>query len=63
MEAIDIKNLIDSELNISVDLDEKSGRITVQPAQLVSICDLKPWESMSTATETAFENPKASVDP
>lgn len=47
MEAIDIKNLIESELNISVDLDEKSGRITVQPAQLVSICDIL-WRHPST---------------
>jgi len=47
MEAIDIKNLIESELNISVDLDEKSGRITVQTAQLVSICDFL-WRHPST---------------
>ena len=47
MEAIDIKNLIESELNISVDLDEKSGRITVQPAQLVLICDFL-WRHPST---------------
>ena len=47
MEAIEIKNLIERELNISVEWDEKSGRITVQPTQLVSVCDFL-WRHPST---------------
>ena len=47
MEAIDIKNLIESELNITVDLDEKSGRITVQPVQIFPICDFL-WRNPAT---------------
>jgi NADH-quinone oxidoreductase subunit C len=47
MEAIDIKNLIERELKISVDLDEKLGRITVQPAQIFLVCDFL-WRNPST---------------
>jgi NADH-quinone oxidoreductase subunit C len=64
MDALEIKNLIESELNIAVEWDEKSSRITIQPAHLVSVGDflwrhpLTYFDSLSclTAIDNGPEN-------
>ena len=47
MELIQIKSLIENELNLSVELMEKSGQLTVLSQDLLTICDFL-WRNPNT---------------
>ena len=47
MELLQIKTLIEDNLGLSIELDEKSGQMTVASPELLTVCDFRASASIA----------------